>query len=73
MRALQPLCTLLLATSASAQTTTITPGTPTPEPNGIVTGRVFCGDTGRPARFASVSLMPANPAKAALAKPLHPP
>ena len=34
--------------------------TPAPEPNGTVTGRVFCGDTGRPARFASVSLRPVN-------------
>ncbi|HMF54528.1 MAG TPA: carboxypeptidase-like regulatory domain-containing protein [Edaphobacter sp.] len=40
-----------------------------PEPNGIVTGRVFCGDTGHPARFASVSLMPVpEPAQTKLNK-----
>ena len=74
MRALRLLCTLLLATAALAQTA-ITVGTPAPEPNGVVTGRVFCSDTGRPARFASVSLMPVtDPAKAKLDKAgLNPP
>jgi len=75
VRASRPLCTLLLATAAAhAQTTTITPGTPAPEPNGVVIGRVFCGDTGRPARMASVSLMPVtDPGKAGLnASPSNP-
>jgi hypothetical protein len=43
---------LFLSTSACAQTSAPF------EPNGIVTGRVFCGDTGQPARFAAVSLKP---------------
>lgn len=47
---------LLLSTACPAQRS----ATPAPEPNGIVTGRVFCGDTGRPARFASVSLKPVD-------------
>src|SRR5580765_2137131 len=47
-----------LTATCLAQTPAPTPTAP--EPNGIVNGRVFCGDTGRPARFASVSLMPAT-------------
>ena len=61
MRALRLLCTLLLAATAHAQTADAPPTGP--EPNGIVTGRVFCVDTGLPARFALVSLHPVNPAK----------
>jgi hypothetical protein len=60
MRPIAPVWILLLASAAFAQTS----ATPAPEPNGIVTGRVFCGDTGRPARFASVSLKPVPPAAA---------
>jgi hypothetical protein len=48
------LCTLLLAAACPAQT----PSNVAPEPNGIVTGRVFCADTGGPARLAAVSLIP---------------
>ena len=55
---------LFLSLVCPAQT-----GNRAPEPNGIVTGRVFCGDTGRPARFASVSLMPVpEPAQTKLNK-----
>jgi hypothetical protein len=50
------LAAVLLTTTAHAQTSA--PVSPAPEPNGIVTGRVFCADTGLPARFASVSLSP---------------
>jgi hypothetical protein len=60
---------LLLATACLGQTATATPSNPAPEPDGIITGRVFCGDTGRPARFASVSLRPVpDPAKTKLDK-----
>jgi len=60
------LCLLFLSLTCPAQTV---PANRTPEPNGIVTGRVFCGDTGRPARFASVSLMPVpEPAQTKLNK-----
>jgi hypothetical protein len=67
---------LLLAATVHAQTTPIA-APAAPEANGIVTGRVFCGDTGRPARFANVSLMPvADPAakldKAGLNTPSKP-
>ena len=62
VRALRFLCTLFLAATAHAQTAATPPTAP--EPNGIVTGRVFCVDTGLPARFASVSLLPVNLAKA---------
>lgn len=51
---------LLLATlsfNAAAQTRTV-PTLPAPEPTGVVTGHVFCGDTNQPARFAKVSLEP---------------
>ncbi|WP_035349628.1 carboxypeptidase-like regulatory domain-containing protein [Edaphobacter aggregans] len=66
MRATLALWMLVLAGACPEQTV---PTTPAPEPNGIVTGRVFCGDTGRPARFASVSLMPVtDPAKTKLDK-----
>jgi hypothetical protein len=69
VRALRLLCALLLTAAAHAQTAIITPGTPISESNGIVTGRVFCSDTGRPARFANVSLMPVtDPNKAKLDK-----
>lgn len=57
---------LFLSLTCPAQTT----GNRAPEPNGIVTGHVFCGDTGLPARFASVSLMPVpEPAQTKLNKP----
>lgn len=49
---------LLLSTSCIAQKSPSAPVTPPPEPNGIVSGRVLCADTGGPARFASVRLMP---------------
>jgi hypothetical protein len=57
VRALRLLFPLLLAAACHAQTTAIaTPAAP--GPNGVVTGRVLCADTGLPARFASVSLSP---------------
>ncbi|HEX7157429.1 MAG TPA: hypothetical protein VF214_00335 [Edaphobacter sp.] len=60
---------LTAACSAQMPTATTVPVSSSPEPNGVVTGRVFCGDTGRPARFASVSLMPVpDPVKAKLDK-----
>jgi hypothetical protein len=45
---------LFLAASCAAQA----PAKQTPEPNGIVTGHVFCADIGLPARFAYVFLSP---------------
>jgi hypothetical protein len=47
-------CVLFLAASCTAQTS----AKQALEPNGIVTGRVFCADIGLPARFADVSLTP---------------
>jgi hypothetical protein len=54
VRSTNILCTLLLAAACPAQT----PSNAAPKPNGIVTGRVFCADTGSPARLATVSLIP---------------
>jgi hypothetical protein len=50
------LAAVLLTTTTQAQTSAARVS-PAPEPNGIVTGRVFCADTGSPARLATVSLI----------------
>jgi hypothetical protein len=66
------LAAVLLTTTAHAQTSAA-PVSPAPKPNGIVTGRVFCGDTGLPARLANVSLFPVNWSPDAMfSGPLHP-
>jgi protocatechuate 3,4-dioxygenase beta subunit len=43
--------------------------TSAPKPMGKVTGRVFCQDTGRPARFAEIVLMAERPSKNPLIDP----
>ena len=71
MRPTLAVSILFLAAACSAQmpSAVTVPVSPSSELNGVVTGHVFCGDTGRPARFASVSLMPVqDPAKAKLSK-----
>lgn len=50
MRPSLAISILLFAVACFAQV-------PSPKPNGVVTGGIFCGDTGRPARFASVFLL----------------
>jgi hypothetical protein len=60
-------CLLLLAVfPLAAQQTSANPA---PPPTGQVTGRVFCHDTGQPARFAAVQLISEESAKAPMFDP----
>jgi len=61
-----PVIWLLSLAPCFAQTSATTPP---PEPNGTVTGRIFCADTGLPCRFATVSLMTIPKAEAKTATP----
>lgn len=63
MRFRSAVFALLAATVAVTQAQSGTNASPTPsqlQPNGTITGHVFCADTSRPARFARVSLQPVS-------------
>jgi hypothetical protein len=58
------VCTLLLAAASAAAQQTV-PANPPGQPDmpGRVAGHIFCSDTGKPARFATIQLMSEQSAK----------
>jgi hypothetical protein len=72
-RLIAVLVVALAAASAQTHTPSPSPAAVVAEATGSVTGRVFCGDTNQPARFAHVSLEairdPAAPAALSSASP----